>query len=68
MKNTKPKLKIGDRLRISKSDIQFPKGYKPQFTDEIFRKSAITSKKAATYVIKDLNNEETKANFHEKKL
>ena len=68
MKNTKPKLKIGDRVRISKSDIQVRKRYKPQFTDEIFIKSAITTKKAATYVIKDLKNEETMGKFHEKKL
>ena len=35
-KYTKPKCKIGDRIRISKNDIPFRKRYKPQFTDEIF--------------------------------
>ena len=28
----KPKFKIGDRVRISKYDLPFRKGYKPQFT------------------------------------
>ena len=32
-KYTKPKFKIGDRVRISKNDIPFRKGYRPQFTD-----------------------------------
>ena len=66
MKITKPKLKIEDRVRISKSDIQFRKGYKPQFTDEILIKSAINTKKVPTYVIKDLKNEENMGKFHEK--
>ena len=32
----KPKLKIIYRVRISKQDLPFRKGYKPQFTNEIF--------------------------------
>ena len=31
----KLKFKVGDRVRFSKNDIPFRKGYKPQFTDEI---------------------------------
>ena len=46
-KYTKPKFKIGDRVRISKNDIPFRKGYKPQFTDEIFEISAISTKKTS---------------------
>ena len=44
----KPKLKVGDRVRISTNDIPFRKGYKPQFTDEIFEVSAKSTKKAPT--------------------
>ena len=40
----KLKFKVGDRVRISKNDIPFRKGYKPQFTDEIFEISAISTK------------------------
>ena len=43
-KYTKPKFKICDRIRISKHDIPFRKGYKPQFTDGIFEISAISTK------------------------
>ena len=32
----KPTFKTGDRLRISKYDLPFGKGYKPQFTPEVF--------------------------------
>ena len=32
----KPQFKIGDRVRISKYDLPFRRGYKPQFTQEVF--------------------------------
>ena len=32
----KPKFESGDRVRISKYDLTFRKGYKPQFTQEVF--------------------------------
>ena len=41
----KPKFKVGDRVRISKYDSPFRKGYKPQFTKEVFETVAISSKK-----------------------
>ena len=43
-KYTKPKFKIGDRVKKSKNDIPFRKGYKPQFTEEVFEISAISTK------------------------
>ena len=54
----KLKFKVGNRVRISKNDIPFRKGYKPQFTDEIFEISVISTKKPPTYIIKDLDKEE----------
>ena len=33
----KPKFKVGDRVRISKYEMPFRKGYKPQFTEKGFR-------------------------------
>ena len=36
--------KVGDRVRFSKNDIPFRKGYKLEFTDEIFEISAISTK------------------------
>ena len=49
----KPQFKIGDRVRISKYDLPFRKGYKPQFTKEVFEIVAISSRKPPTYTIKD---------------
>ena len=67
-KYTKPKFKIGDRVRISKTDIPLRNGYQPQFTDEIFKISAISTKKFPTYIIKDLEKEEVLGKFYEKEL
>ena len=67
-KFTKPKCKIVDRVRISKNDIPFRKGYKPQFIDEIFEISAISTKKPPTYNIKDLKKEKILGKFYEKEL
>ena len=44
-KYTKPKIKNGDRARISKYELPFRKGYKSQFTQEFFEIVAISSKK-----------------------
>ena len=44
----KPKFGIGVRVRISKYDLPFRKGYKPQFTHEIFEMVVISTKKPPT--------------------
>ena len=64
----KLKFKVGDRVRISKKDIPFRKGYKPQFTDETFEVLVISTKKPPTYIIKDLDKEEILGKFYEKEL
>ena len=40
----KPTFKTGDRVRLSKYDLPFCKGYKPQFTREVFAFVAIGTK------------------------
>ena len=40
----KPKFEVGDRVRISMSDLLFRKGCKPQFTKEVHEIVAISSK------------------------
>ena len=47
----KPKFKVGDKIRISKYDLPFRKGYKPQFTKEAFEIITISPKKPPTYTI-----------------
>ena len=62
----KLEFKYGDRVRTSKNDIPFRKEYKPQFRDEFFETSAISTKKPPTYIIKDLDKEDFWENFMKK--
>ena len=64
----KPAFKIGDRVRISKYDLPFRKGYKPQFTREVFEVVAIATKKPPTYTIKNEQDEIIQGKFYEKEL
>ena len=64
----KPTFKTGDRVRISKSDLPFRKGYKPQFTREVFENVAIATRKPATYTIKDEQGEVFQGKFYQKEL
>ena len=52
-----PKIKVGDYVRISKYKIIFAKGYKPNWSEEVFIISKIKNTVPWTYVINDLNGE-----------
>ena len=52
-----PKLKIGDRVRISKYKNIFAKGYAPNWSEEVFLISKIKNTVPWTYVVSDLNGE-----------
>ena len=64
----KPTLESGDRVRISKYELLFRKGYKPQVTRQVFEIVAIAKKKPPTYAIKDEHNENFQSKFHRKEL
>ena len=64
----KPIFKIGDRVRISKYDLPFRKGYKPQFTREVLEILAIAKRKPPTYTIKDEQDEIIQGKFYQKEL
>ena len=64
----KPTFKIGDRVRISKYELPFRKGYQPQFTRESFEIVAIAKRKPPTYTIKDEQGEVTQSKFYQKEL
>ena len=64
----KPAFKIGDRVRISKYDLPFRKGYKPQFTREVFEIVVIATRKPPTYTIKDEQDEVFQSKFYQKEL
>ena len=58
---TKPKYKLGDKVRISKyKRAVFGKGYTPNWTEEIFTVDKIQHTNPVTYKMKDSNNEEIK--------
>ena len=64
----KPSFKVGDRVRISKSDLHIRKGYKPQLTREVFVFVAIATRKAPTYTTKDEQGEVIQGKFYQKEL
>ena len=65
---TKPTFKVGDRVRISKYDLPFRKGYKKQFTREVFEIVAIATRKPPTYTNKDEQGEVIQNKFYQKEL
>ena len=67
-KNKKATFKTGDRVRISKCDLLFRKGYKSQFTREVFEILAIATRKPPTYTIKGEQGEIIQGNFYQKEL
>ena len=64
----KLKFKVGDRVRISKNDNPFRKGCKPQFTDEIFEISAVSTKKPLHTASKISTKKKFWKNFMKKSL
>ena len=63
-----PKFKVGDYVRISKYKNIFAKGYTPNCSEKIFVINKIENTVPWTYVINDLNDEETIGTLHEKEL
>ena len=64
----KPKFEIGDRVHISKYDLPFRNGYKPQFTEKVFEIVAISSRKPPTYTIGDEQDEIIRSSSSQKEL
>ena len=63
-----PKLKTGDRDRISKYKNIFAKGYTQNWLKEVFVVSKIEDTVPLTYAISDLNGEPITGTFYEKEL
>ena len=62
----KPTFKNGNRVRLSKYDLPFRKGYKPQITREGFEFLANATKKPPTNTIKDEQDEIIQGKFYQK--
>ena len=64
----KPTIKTGDRVRIPKYGLPFRKGYKPQFTREVFEIESIATRKPPTYTIRDEHGGIIQGKFYQKEL
>ena len=64
----RPRFKVGDKVRNSKYDIPFRKGYKSQFTIEIFEIVKIATYKPPTYNLKGEQGDEILGKFYELEL
>ena len=62
-----PKLKVGDRVKISKYKNIFAKGYTPNWSEEVFVIKKVKNTVPWTYVVNDLNGEEIMGNHFMKK-
>ena len=63
-----PKFKVGDRVRISKYENIFSKGYTPNWSEEVFVIQKIKNTVLWAYVIHDLNGEEITGTFYNKRI
>ena len=64
----RPKLKVGERVRIRMKIETFHPGYRRQLTEELFTLSQIPTTNPHTYVVKDVNNEIIQGKFYKTEL
>ena len=64
----KPKLKVGDQVRLSMTRIRFRKGYLPGWTDELFQVAQVFRDNPPYYKIKDLQGNWLKGTFYKEEL
>ena len=62
------KFKVGNHVRISKYKNIFPKGYTPNWSEDVFVVSKVKNTLPLTYVISDLNGEKITGSFYEREL
>ena len=65
---SKPKLVPGDLVRISKLKRTFEKGYRPNYTDELFRVRTVLPRVPVVYRIEDFGGEPIEGTFYEFEL
>ena len=63
-----PNFKVGDNVKISKYKNIFAKCYANNWSEEVFVVNKVQNTAPWTYLINDVNGEEIKACFYEKKL
>ena len=68
LKLRKPKLKAGNQVRLSMSQMRFCKSYLPGWTDELFQIARVYRDNPPYYKVKDLGGEWLKGTFYEEEL
>jgi hypothetical protein len=68
LKNSKPKLKIGDKVRLTVKKDVFSNKYKRNWTKEIFEIYNVQNTAPVTYKVRDLSGEEIIGSFYELEL
>ena len=68
----KPQFEVGDRVRIALKNMPFRKGYKQQYTNEVFKVHQVCKPKktglATTYRLEDIKNEPILGRFYTAEL
>ena len=65
---TKPKFKIDDKVRISRTKAIFEKGYLPNWSEELYIVDKVQKTIPPTYKLKNVLGEEIEGSFYEKEL
>ena len=64
----KPKFKLGQHVGIRRKIDLFHRGYRIQFTEEVFQIAAVETLSPPTYSLTDCNNQLIQGNFYESEL
>jgi len=64
----KPKFKVGDYVRLYRYKKHFEKGYKSNWTLEIFKIKTVLKTSPVTYIIEDENGEEIEGSVYENEM
>ena len=61
---SKPRFRVGYKVRITKEDLAFKKGYKQNFTDETFQITKVTTFNPPTYSLADIDGDYIAGKFY----
>lgn len=64
----KRKFKVGDRVRISRKQSEFSKGYWPRWSNEVFTIWRVQNTTPTTYILKDDRGEVIQGGFYEQEI
>ena len=64
----KPRLKVGDRVRLNKKFRTFKKGYLPGWTEEVFLVRSVRRGKVPTYKVKEWDGTLVQGTFYSEEL